>query len=142
MQVATAQLPEINDSDDRIFVDNHAVVVLDGASAFVPGPVPASTYADRLGRHIIDSLHTKPDADLTVILADAISTTATKLDLTPGKSPSSTVSIFRQNGDQVDLLVLGDSMIVLPDSQITDKRIDAFQLVPRSIYQGRLAAGY
>jgi hypothetical protein len=58
------------------------------------------------------------------------------------REPSSTVSIFRQNGDQVDLLVLGDSMIVLPDSQITDKRIDAFQLVPRSIYQGRLAAGY
>ncbi|WP_116050025.1 hypothetical protein [Amycolatopsis palatopharyngis] len=71
MRVANAQLPPIQDSDDKIFTTPHAVIMLDGASAFVPVPVPANTYADRLGKHLRDSLQAWPDADLRATLAGA-----------------------------------------------------------------------
>ncbi|WP_167111008.1 hypothetical protein [Amycolatopsis viridis] len=84
MRVATAQLPPIEDSDDKIFTTSNAVIVLDGASAFVPVPVPASTYADRLGRELVACLNERPDADLGVVLADAIEASASALELKPG----------------------------------------------------------
>lgn len=141
MRVATAQLPPIHDSDDKIFTTRQAVIMLDGASAFVPVPVPASTYAERLGRHIRDTLHAWPDADLRATLAGAIHTTARELDLKPGESPSSTVTIARELDGQLDLLVLGDNLVVLPDETITDDRMDQLDLAPRRKYRERLAAG-
>jgi hypothetical protein len=141
MRVTTAQLPPIQDSDDKIFTTRHAVIMLDGASAFVPVPVPANTYADRLGKHLRDSLQAWPDADLRATLAGAIHTTARQLNLTPGQSPSSTVTITRELDDHLDLLVLGDNLVVLPDDTITDERMDQLDLAPRRKYQERLAAG-
>lgn len=141
MRVASAQLPPIQDSDDKIFTTRHAVIMLDGASAFVPVPVPANTYADRLGKHLRDSLQAWPDADLRATLAGAIHTTARQLNLTPGQSPSSTVTIARELDGHLDLLVLGDNLVVLPDETITDERMDQLDLAPRRKYQERLAAG-
>lgn len=141
MRTVTAQLPGPEDSDDRIFVTDHAVVMLDGASAFVPVPVPAAVYADTLGRHITAHLSTEPRRDLRAILAAAIERTAQDLKLTPGYSPSSTVTIVREAGDQLDILVLGDNIVVLPDQTITDDRIDRLDLAPRQRYRERLAAG-
>jgi hypothetical protein len=88
--------------------------MLDGASAFVPVAVSVSTYAGHLGEKIRDHLTKRPDVDLTEALRTGIDSTAHELALTPGESPSSTVTIARQLGDHVDLLVLGDSMAVFP----------------------------
>jgi hypothetical protein len=132
----------MEESADKIFVTPNAVIMLDGASAFVPVPVPASTYADYLGRLIADALTTNPSADLTEVLADAIKATADYLELQPGKSPSSTVTIARERDGQLDLLVLGDNLVILPDEIITDDRIDQLDLEPRRKYRERLAAGH
>ena len=72
--------------------------MLDGASAFIPVPVPASAYADHLARQIARLTDNQPGGDLRGILADAIAATARDLDLQAGKSPSSTVIILRHWG--------------------------------------------
>jgi hypothetical protein len=141
MRTVTAQLPGPEHSDDRIFVTDHAVVMLDGASAFVPVPVPAAVYADTLGRHITAYLSTEPYRDLRAILATAIQRTAQNLKLTPGHSPSSTVTIVRVHEDQLDGLVLGDSLLALPGEEINDNRLDRLDLAPRRRYRERLASG-
>lgn len=141
MRVVAAQLPPQDDSDDKLFTTANAVVMLDGASAFVPVPVAASTYADQLGRHIQRALISKPDADLADVLADAIAATVRKLALTPGESPSSTVAIARVRKDSVDLLVLGDTEIVTPHQTVRDDRLAQLGLASHQKYRDRLAAG-
>jgi hypothetical protein len=143
MRVTTAQLPPMEESADKIFVTPHAVIMLDGASAFVPVPVPASDYADHLGRLIAADLTTDPAADLTDILAEAIRSTAAHFDLRAGESPSSTVTIARERDEYLDLLLLGDNYVILPGGEIlTDDRIDRLDLEPRRRYRERLAAGH
>lgn len=142
MRVTTAQLPPMDESDDKIFVTPHAVVMLDGASAFVPVPVSASDYADHLGRLIAADLTADPSADLTEVLAEAIRSTAAYFDLHAGESPSSTVTIARERDDHLDILLLGDNTVILPDRTITDDRIDCLDLEPRRRYRERLAAGH
>lgn len=141
MWTASALLPSMDASDDKVFTTPNAVVVLDGASAFHPVPVPASTYADQLGRTVRDQLTEAPEQDLRDVLASAIQRTATELDLTPGDSPSSTVAIVRQRDAEVDTLVLGDSVIVLPDGVLTDERMDRLNMPERREYRQRLARG-
>lgn len=140
MRVATAQLPPQDDSDDKLFVTTDAVIMLDGASAFVPVPVAASTYASQLGEHIQQALTRRPEVNLVDMLADAIETTTRQLALKPGKSPSSTVAIARARRDSVDLLVLGDTEIVTPHETIRDDRLAALALPPHQKYRQRLAA--
>lgn len=144
MRVTFAQLPPAESSDDRVFVTPHAVIVLDGASAFTPVPVSAATYADTLGRRLAQLLDEQPAAGLRAVLRDAIAHTATTLDLRPGRSPSSTVSILRERADEVDVLVLGDSPVVLgmPEPVVlTDDRLARLDLPERDAYRARLAAG-
>ncbi|GAB3565981.1 hypothetical protein GCM10027445_12060 [Amycolatopsis endophytica] len=141
MRVATAQLPPSEDSDDKIFTTSNAVIVLDGASAFVPVPVPASTYADCLGRELVACLTAHPEADLRAVLAEAIEQSAKALELEPGKSPSSTVTMLRESNGVVDVLRLGDSVAVLPQGVLTDERMDDLDLTPRREYRQRLADG-
>lgn len=142
MRVATAQHPDADHSADRIVVTDSAIVILDGASAFVPVPVPVAAYVEFLGRQLVGILNEKPDADLTDVLKVAIQSTATYFDLRPGQSPSSTVGIVRRRDDQLDVLALGDSVIVLPNEVISDDRIDRLALPVRRRYQERLAAGH
>jgi len=141
MRVAAAQLPPQDDSDDKLFTTSNAVIMLDGASAFVPVPVAAATYADQLGRHIQATLIARPDADLADALADAIEATAGELSLSPGESPSSTVAIARARQDTADLLVLGDTDIVTPHETVRDDRLAQLSLAPHQKYRDRLAAG-
>ncbi|SFA78253.1 hypothetical protein SAMN05216266_101397 [Amycolatopsis marina] len=141
MQVKSAQLPPIQHSADKLFTSDNAVILLDGASAFVPVPVSASTYADHLGKSLHHSLSTYPDADLRASLAWAIQEAAQELGLDPAESPSSTVTIVRELDDHLDLLVLGDNLLVLPDETVTDDRVDRLDLPPRRKYRERLAAG-
>lgn len=141
MRTATAQLPEIDASDDKVFTTRNAVIMLDGASAFAPVPIAPSTYADRLGRHLQDTLTSEPGANLVIALAEAITDTARRLDLHEHHSPSSTVTIARQDDATLDLLILGDNLVMLQDETLTDPRMDNLNLAARTKYRERLAHG-
>jgi hypothetical protein len=143
MHVETAQLPGADASDDRVFVTENAVIVLDGASAFRPVPVPAAVYADTLGKTMAESLSSSPSANLVSVLADGIEETASVLSLTPGDSPSSTVAMARVNPDQsTNLLVLGDSQIATPRGVLRDERLSDIAPAERGAYLARLAEGH
>lgn len=142
MRAATAMLPDAGSSQDRIYTTPTAVVVLDGASAFVPVEVSPSTYVDTLGHFLAESLTADPRVALTDALAEAIERSASLLGLRPGASPSSTVVIAREDGDGIDLLVLGDSQIATPQGIYVDDRIARFAHAQRATYRARLADGY
>ncbi|UJW33867.1 hypothetical protein L3Q67_08925 [Saccharothrix sp. AJ9571] len=141
MRAVVAQLPASEASDDKVFTTPNAVALLDGASAFRSVPVAPATYAAQLGARIRDGLLAEPAGDLRTILGNAIKQTADGLDLAPGESPSSTVTIARETDGWLDVLALGDSMAILPGKVITDDRMDALGLEPRSAYRARLSAG-
>ena len=95
---------------DRCFTAEGLVVVLDGASAYDPSlSRDASEYVDALGPALIEQITNTPGIDLRDALTEAIRWTAAKLQLIPGKGPSSTVSVVRWGADTVDVLVLGDN---------------------------------
>jgi len=145
VHVTTAQLPDATHSADRVFLTDDAVIVLDGATAFIATAVDPRIYVDALGHELISLLAGDPSADLRAVLAAAISTTANALNLRPGNAPSSTVAILRSLGSSLDLLVLGDSSIILggdPCVVITDDRLEAIGLPVRQAYRTRLAAGH
>ena len=143
MHVTLAQHPEPPSGDDRAFVTSNAVIVLDGASAFAARDVPASTYAEHLGSTLA-SLVEESDEPLTALLADAIKATAAALDLTPGgRAPSSTVAVVRRRADAtVDVLVLGDSQVVIPGEIVRDDRLAPLASAERTAYRTRLEHGH
>ena len=141
VRITTAQLPP-GGGDDAIITTGDAVIMLDGASAFIPVPVPASAYADHLARQIARLTDDRPGGDLRGILADAIAATARDLDLQAGKSPSSTVIILRHSGEHADCLVLGDSLAILAGQAITDDRLSHVSPALRERYRERLAEGH
>lgn len=98
-------------SQDRVFTAPDGVIVLDGASHPEPGVRDGGWYAETLGREL-HPLVSEPGLDLAEALARAIDAVATRHDLRPGVSPSSTVSILRWDTARVDVLVLGDSPVV------------------------------
>jgi hypothetical protein len=119
--------------------------MLDGASSFAPQDVPAATYADVLGTHLVRSLEEDREADLTEVLAAAIASTANRLDLSPGAgAPSSTVAIcrYRYSDLSVDLLVLGDTQIAAPGRILCDDRLASVGAEQRAAYQSRLSSGH
>ncbi|WP_410646387.1 hypothetical protein [Amycolatopsis sp. cmx-4-54] len=115
--------------------------MLDGASAHAPVPVSPSIYADTLGRHLHHHVDRDADMDLAEALADAITATTAQLSLTAGRSPSSTVTILRRRDEHVDVLMLGDNLVVLPGRTITDPRLDHLHVPERRQYKQRLADG-
>lgn len=141
MRTAAAQLPEFARSDDKVFTTANAVVVLDGVSAFRAVPVAAALYAEHLGTALRDQLLAHPAGDLRELLRAAIALVADTLNLSPGDSPSSTVSVARADGDHVDALTLGDSPLVLPTDRLEDRRVDELDLPERKRYLAHLAAG-
>jgi hypothetical protein len=145
VHVAIAQTPEPEQSQDRVFLTDHAVIVLDGASAFMPVDVPTSKYVDSLGRNIAEGQNLAPSKDLADVVADAIRATARALELRPGNSPSSTVSILREANHHVDLYALGDGAIYYgtgaKTEEITDARLATLGVPEHKAYRARLAAG-
>lgn len=143
MHVSIAQHPEPPAGDDRVFVTENAVIVLDGASAFTARDVPASTYADHLGSTLA-SLIEGSDQTLTALLANAIEATAADLDLTPGgRAPSSTVAMVRRREDaSLDVLVLGDSQVAIPGEILRDDRLAPLASTERTAYRTRLGSGH
>jgi len=147
MRVDIAQLPEPPEGQDRVHMAPNVVVVLDGASAFTPVPVNAGTYADELGSRITAHLTDQPTTDLVDVLASAIAGARDRLELSPGKSPSSTVSIVRVGDDHVDVLVLGDSPIIVgridqAPEVIVDDRLSRMPNPHDAGYRRRLSTGH
>lgn len=143
LHVVSAELPGSDaPNEDRVKVGQNAVVVLDGASGS-DTRVAVADYVDHLADAIIEVLDAEPDMPLRHALADAIRSAAGEMRLMPGESPSSTVSIARKRGDQIDLLVLGDSPIYIgPNSQLlTDDRLGKLDLPSRTKAYERLAEG-
>jgi hypothetical protein len=145
VKIATAQLPEPERSQDRVFTTSNAAIVLDGASAFARVGLDAGSYADTLGRLIVDQLLADPEADLISVVFDAIGGVACRFDLRPGRSPSSTVSILRALGERVDLYVLGDTPIYYGDPTgchvFVDTRLADLDLPESREYRNRLRTG-
>lgn len=145
MLVHTAQLAGGDNNADRVFVTDHAVIVLDGATAFEPVDVDPGTYAETLGSIIADQLDRGPDVDLTHAVAEAIRNTTAKLHLDGGASPSSTVAILRAGPGSTDLYVLGDSPIYYGTGRTThrfaDDRLAALPLAERTQYVEALRSG-
>lgn len=141
MRVATAMLPDARSSQDRIFTTQNAVIILDGASAFVPVKVSPTTYVDTLGRLLGEGLAAEPEGQLTDLLAQAIEESVFLLDLQPGSSPSSTVAIARIRTGEVDLLVLGDTAIATPSGVVIDNRLSTIAETERQAYRARLLKG-
>lgn len=133
-------------SADRAFVTGHAAIALDGATAYEPVDVDPGTYAATLGEAIADRLDHEPSADLRAVVSAAIAHTAARLDLTPGRSPSSTVSILRVRDHVADLYVLGDSPIHYGTDHsaavLTDDRLAAVAPAQRHRYVSDLRAGH
>ena len=143
LHVISAELPAGDaPNEDRVRIGTNAVVVLDGASGS-DTRVTVADYVDHLAGALIEVLDAEPDMPLPHALADAIRSTVASLRLMPGESPSSTVSIARRRGDQVDLLVLGDSPIYLgPDGELlTDDRLARLDLPSRTKAYERLRQG-
>ncbi|HEY3691622.1 MAG TPA: hypothetical protein VGL46_15220 [Pseudonocardiaceae bacterium] len=141
LNTISCQLPAIHASDDKIVTTASSVIMLDGASAFVPVPVAPAVYAHTLGNRLQQQLDHAPGGDLTELLAAAIDDVAAELDLHPGRSPSSTVTIVREHDGWLDILLLGDNLVVLPQGAITDARLSRLDLEPARQYRQRLASG-
>jgi hypothetical protein len=146
MKVNTAQLPSAEASADRVIITPDAVIVLDGASAFVPVDVEPGTYAETLGRNIAAELHQAPGTPIADAVAEAIRRTTEKLDLRPGASPSSTVAILRARPDAADLYVLGDSPIHYGIGHrahsLIDDQLSKIATPEREHYVSQLRAGH
>ncbi|WP_345606189.1 hypothetical protein [Pseudonocardia adelaidensis] len=142
----TAQLPGAETSTDRVIVTPDAVIVLDGASAYLPSAIGPGTYAETLGRNIAAELHQAPGTPIANAVAEAIRRTSEQLDLRPGASPSSTVAILRARPDAADLYVLGDSPIHYGighrQHSLTDDRLSAVATPEREHYRAQLRAGH
>ena len=114
-----------------------ALVLLDGVTPPVEGDgcehgVP--WFTARLGGALLDLATTRVETSLTDCLAEAIARTAaahsTTCDLSHPHTPQATVVLVRWNDNDVEHLVLSDSVLLLeaPDGTITtvlDARLDA-----------------
>lgn len=117
---ATASAPG-RDNEDYVCAGADWALILDGATA--PAGVNSGCIHNViwLVRHLAAAVASRltlaDSASLTDILAAAIKDTACAhadtCDLANPDSPSSTISIIRARGDELDYLTLGDSPIVL-----------------------------
>ena len=99
-------------NEDRVFAAADVVVLLDGATGSA-SPRTGGWYAQGLGETIVGQLERTPERDLARVLADSIFVLADRHGLVPGECPMATTSIVRVRSDMLDVLVLGDSPVVL-----------------------------
>jgi Protein phosphatase 2C len=125
-------------SEDRIFVTDHAVIVLDGASQPDAADHDGGWYAQTLGGELQLRLYTEPNTELAQALAASIAAVSARNNLRAG-GPSATVAIVRWTKD-VDVLVLGDSPVVglTRDGQILQVRDNRLRRTGRE-YRQQLA---
>jgi hypothetical protein len=102
-------------SEDRIFVTENAVIILDGASQPEKTTFDGGWIASTLGSKVAACLCADPASDLSEILENAIRCIVKDYDLQPGASPSTTVAMVRWDTTKVDVLVLCDSPVIVAD---------------------------
>ena len=136
------------DNQDQLVVVGGAVAVLDGAASWLrdPGdPRHGGWYARLLGAALTARL---PGSDpLTSVLTAAIAEVRDAHGLTPGQSPYGTASIVRWSGDELEVLVLGDSPVLVRDGAgdvhlVADERLAATAAPERAAYRRHLVAGH
>jgi hypothetical protein len=117
-RISTAERPGLSlagdarPTEDYVAVLPDTVLVLDGATSPSPTLPSGGWYAGLLIAQLSAELKAAPDKDLAEALAAAIASVAAENGLTPGNSPSSTVSMLRWTESAVEALVLADSPIV------------------------------
>lgn len=146
MKVHSATLAGGDNNQDRLFVTDNAVILLDGATAFEPVDIDAGHYAETLGAVIAEQLDQQPGIPIADAVAIAIQHATQKLDLIADRSPSSTVSVLRSRPTTVDLYVLGDSPIHYGADHehqvLNDERLSAVARREREHYLSQLRAGH
>src|SRR4051794_34121896 len=113
VRILKAERAGMKESQDRIFLLPHAVIMLDGASGYESNGRDGGWYAETLGLELRNHFADSPTIDLSSALSSSIATVAAEYNLEPGRSPSSTVAILRWTENIVDALLLGDSSIVV-----------------------------
>lgn len=156
-RVRWASEPGLDDdtNEDRIGMVNDAIWVLDGATT--PATVSsccdkdARWYVDRLDAALAAQLTHEQHVDLRHALAAAISEVqdahaASCPNPTAGEGPSSTVAIARRDGPWLDVLVLGDSTILLDHGDrvttVRDTRLASVAPELRHEIKTALASGH
>lgn len=104
---------KLRPSEDKIAVLDNAVLLLDGATALVPGRRSGGWYSGKLIAELESMLAAEPSMDLVSLLANGIAAVRDAHGLVVGDSPSSTVAMLRWSEDTVDGLVLADSPIAV-----------------------------
>lgn len=130
--------------EDRVFVGSCSVAVLDGASQLEPSERDGGWLADQLGVALMHRLESDDHVDLGEALRDAIASVADRFGLSPGGSPSTTVSVVRWSWTTVDVLVLGDSPVAgrFRDGTVSVVRDDRLSRVgKRGAYNAAVATG-
>lgn len=144
--VAAGTLPGGSTNQDRYFVSDSFVFVLDGASSPDPQAIDGGTYADLLLRALSRQLFAGPDIGLSQALGHAIADVARGRSLQPGESPSSAVAILRWSDSHAEGLVLGDSPIIAQTTtgeldELRDNRLAGIAPEDRTAYQDSLRSG-
>ncbi|WP_192909351.1 protein phosphatase 2C domain-containing protein [Gandjariella thermophila] len=147
MTIHTASLPAHEGrGQDRWAAVTNGLIVLDGASSFTPAVINAERFVDELIADLSQRLPADQES-LCVILGRSINAVASKLQLKPGHSPSSTVLILRKSSENIDLLLLGDSTALVKTTyhdephRITDTRLAAVAPEYHDKYRSRLRTG-
>lgn len=145
--IEAATLPGGEVNQDRYLIGTNFVGVFDGASSFTAdsSAKDGGWYADALASAIKLQLETAQPAELSTIVSRAVASVARAYQLTVDTSPTSTVTLARWTDEAVEILVLGDSSILLVkgnESQVVcDDRIDPIGNHLRIRYRERLASG-
>lgn len=135
-------------NQDHIVLTEHAVVVLDGATSWLPqdpdhdGGWYARTLGAELAAHLGDA-----DRPLASILGKAIARVRDRFDLSAGTSPEAAVAMARWTTETLEILVLSDSPAVLFPARrepivIRDDRLQPVGARARQAYREHLRAGH
>ncbi len=136
MTVSVATAPGTQRAnEDGVFISPRVVAVLDGLSAPTDLPLGCSHGTPWLVRQIGTRLLTAAETDgvplqaaLATVIADVNDLHRSTCALDGGAVPATTVTMLRQRDDQLDYLVLSDSVLLLNGPEgitaVTDKRVD------------------
>jgi serine/threonine protein phosphatase PrpC len=147
IEMATRQGAE-GPNQDRGIVLGDAVAVLDGASSWLPidDGRDGGWYASKLAGLLSSALVDRGGGHLARVLAQAIGDIAAKYGLVIGRAPSTTVSIVTWSAEDLEVLVLGDSPVILRDKNneltiVNDTRINSTAVQERRKFENHLRAG-
>ena len=135
-------------NQDHAVVVDGAVAVLDGATSWLPqepgrdGEWFARTLGAALAARLPGHGSTLPD-----LLAAALAEVRDRFGLVRGRSPWSTVSVVRWDGDVVEALAVGDSPVVVRTTSgavdvLHDRRLEPTAPAERAAFRDHLRAGH